>query len=293
MSKKVFIGVGHGGSDPGATANGFKEKELNLEVAKACRDALKLNGVDVAISRENDESENLSQRIKEANAFNPDIAVDIHHNAGGGDGAEVYHGKNDKSDDLLAENILTEIFAIGQNMHSTTPTKIESGMKTKVTSRGTDYFGFIRQIKCPSVLIECAFVDSKDVQIVDTAAERKAMGVAIAKGILKTLGIAYKETTENTATGSFFPARGYFRKGDSGAEIHEICKFFATNYYSYLGNTKKTAKVKLLGKKGDGDYFGINLYKWVKEFQRRTGLETDGNIGPLTLAMLEKYGFKR
>ena len=28
--KKVFIGVGHGGSDPGASANGFREKDLNL-----------------------------------------------------------------------------------------------------------------------------------------------------------------------------------------------------------------------------------------------------------------------
>ena len=29
MGKKVFIGVGHGGSDPGAVKNGFKEKDLN------------------------------------------------------------------------------------------------------------------------------------------------------------------------------------------------------------------------------------------------------------------------
>ena len=27
---KVFIGVGHGGSDPGAVANGFKEKDCNV-----------------------------------------------------------------------------------------------------------------------------------------------------------------------------------------------------------------------------------------------------------------------
>ena len=33
MAKKVFIGVGHGGSDPGATANNLKEKDLNLNVA--------------------------------------------------------------------------------------------------------------------------------------------------------------------------------------------------------------------------------------------------------------------
>lgn len=281
MSKKVFIGVGHGGSDPGATANGFKEKELNLDVAKACRDALKSSGVDVAISREGDVSENLSQRIKEANAFNPDIAVDIHHNAGGGDGAEVYHAKNDKSDDALAKNILTELFAIGQNMHSTTPTKVESGMKTKVTSSGADYFGFIRQIKCPSVLVECAFVDSADVQIVDTAAERKAMGIAIAKGILKTLGITYKEKTENTTTGSFFPARGYFKKGDVSPNVGKIASFMRKVFPLYTSE------------KALGDYYGDNLINSIKEFQRRTGLVPDGCTGPLTLAKLEENGFKK
>ena len=40
MAKKVFIGVGHGGSDPGAVGNGFKEKDLNLDIALACYEAL-------------------------------------------------------------------------------------------------------------------------------------------------------------------------------------------------------------------------------------------------------------
>ena len=166
-------------------------------------------------------------------------------------------------------------------MHSTTPKRIESGMKTKVTSSGADYFGFIRQIKCPSVLIECAFVDSKDVQIVDTAAERKAMGVAIAKGILKTLGITYKEKTENTATGSFFPARGYFKKGDTHENIGKIASFMRKVFPLYTSE------------KARGNYYGDNIIKSITEFQRRTGLEPDGCTGPLTLAMLEKYGFKR
>ena len=63
-----------------------------------------------------------------------------------------------------------------------------------------DYFGFIRQINeslgIPSILVECAFVDSNDVKIIDTLAEQQVMGIAIAKGILKTLGIAYKAETK-------------------------------------------------------------------------------------------------
>lgn len=184
---KVFIGVGHGGKDPGAVANGLKEKDLTLAIAKACRDELKRHGVAVAISRDTDASENLAQRIKECNTYDPDVAVDIHINAGKGDGAEVFHAKKDASDDKLAKNILNEITKIGQNSR---------GLKTKTNTSGSDYFGFIRQVKCPSVLVECAFIDNKtDVKIIDTAAEQKAMGVAIAKGILKTLGITWKAPT--------------------------------------------------------------------------------------------------
>ena len=41
------------------------------------------------------------------------------------------------------------------------------------------------------MLLECAFIDTKDVQIIDTPDEQKKMGIAVAKGILKTLGIGY------------------------------------------------------------------------------------------------------
>ena len=189
MSKKVFIGVGHGGSDPGAVANGFKEADLNLAIALACQSELIRHGVAVQMSRTKDENDALSDEIKECNAFNPDLAIDIHNNAGGGDGAEVYHAHSDKRDDALATNILTAIQAIGQNSR---------GLKTRLNSSGGDYYGFIRQISAPSVIVECAFVDNKkDIQIIDTAAEQKTMGIAIAKGVLKTLGIAYKEQSTN------------------------------------------------------------------------------------------------
>lgn len=221
MAKKVFLGVGHGGKDPGAVANGLKESQLNLDVARACADELKRHGVIVMLSRESDASEDLATRIKECKAFKPDLAGDIHFNAGRGDGAEVYHSKKDKTDDELAKNILTELYAIGQNMHSTTPTKIESGMKTKVTSSGMDYFGFVRQLTVdsdiPAVLVECAYIDNKkDIAIADTLAERKVIGIAIAKGFLKTLRITYKpEGEKSSSTQDKKPAAKTYKKGDA------------------------------------------------------------------------------
>ncbi len=185
MAKKVFIGVGHGGKDPGACANGFQEKELNLDVADAIFSELERHGVYAALSRVGDENDTLNDRVKECNDYSPDLAVDIHHNAGGGDGAEAFYHYKGGVSKTLAENILAEIVNIGQNSR---------GAKVKKGADGKDYYGFIRETKAPAVIVECAFLDNgTDVQIVDTLPERQAMGKAIAKGILSTLGVPYFE----------------------------------------------------------------------------------------------------
>lgn len=181
---KVYIGVGHGGSDPGACANGFVEKDLNLSIALACQSELARHGVLTKLSRYADEDESLNEKIRECNAYDPALALDIHNNAGGGDGAEVFYHVGGGTGKTLAVNILDEIVAIGQNSR---------GAKTKVEN-GVDYFGFIRETNPPAVIVECAFLDhNEDVKIIDTAAEQTTMGIAIAKGVLKTLGIPYKE----------------------------------------------------------------------------------------------------
>ena len=190
MAKKVFIGVGHGGADNGTVANGLREDDLNRAISLACRDELARHGVTVGISRTTDETDPLTDEVKECNAFNPDYAGEIHNNAGGGDGVEIFHHFGGGKGKTLAQNILDEIIAIGQNSR---------GLKTKRNSSGKDYYGWIRNTKAPACLVECAFVDNKkDIAIVDTAAEQKKMGVAIAKGILKTLGIAYRQKEEKT-----------------------------------------------------------------------------------------------
>ena len=192
---KVFIGVGHGGSDPGAVSNGFEEADLNLAIALACNDELKRHGVNVKLSRYKDEDDGTNEEVAECNTFNPELAVDIHNNAGGGDGTEVFHHCGGGTSKVMAQNILNEIVAIGQNSR---------GIKTRLNSAGNDYYGFIRSTVAPAVIVECAFVDNKkDIQIIDTPAEQKIMGVAIAKGILKTLGIAYKKEETKVAKTKF------------------------------------------------------------------------------------------
>lgn len=204
MSKKVFLGVGHGGQDPGAIGNGFNEKDLTLAIALEAQKVLVRHGVTVQMSRTKDENDALTEEIKECNAFKPDIAVDIHINAGGGDGAEVFYHYKGGTSLLLATNIVSEIAKTGQNLRTGTSGKA-NGLKYKLNSSGNDYFGFIRQTSAPAVIVECAFIDNKtDIAIIDTLAEQKAMGVAIAKGILKTLDIAYVEEKKTETSGKIY-----------------------------------------------------------------------------------------
>ena len=53
MNKKVFIGVGHGGSDPGAVKY-VKEADANLQMALGLKAELERHGVKVGISRVKD-----------------------------------------------------------------------------------------------------------------------------------------------------------------------------------------------------------------------------------------------
>ena len=211
---KVFLGVGHGGNDPGA-AKYLVEKDVNLVMALACRDYLERNGVKVLMSRTKDENDPLTEEIKECNAFNPDLAVDIHNNAGGGDGFEAYYHFKGGSSKALALNIEEEVKAIGQNSR---------GCKTKVNASGRDYFGFIRQTNCPAVIVEGVFVDNAtDAQIANTAEKQRAFGYAYARGILTTLGIEPQEASQAVPAGGVYRVQigAYSQKENAQAQLQK------------------------------------------------------------------------
>lgn len=190
MIKRVFIGVGHGGKDPGAVKY-VKESEANLQMALGMKEELEKYGITVGISRTREENDPLSEEIREANAFKPDIAVEVHNNAGGGDGFEVYRqtGTHAAQSLKLAQCIEAKVKASGQKSR---------GIKTKLNASGTDYFGWCRQVQCPAVLCEGFFVDNAaDSADYNTTAEQKAYGKVYALGVLDYLGIK-----ENPQTGA-------------------------------------------------------------------------------------------
>ena len=178
---KVFIGVGHGGTDPGAVANGFMEKDLNLDMALMLKLELEKYGITVVISRTSDISHNAAHRIRMANSSGADIAVDLHVNAGAGRGFEAYVPlyRDAAQSRNLAKRIEEEIKGIGH---------LSRGIKTRKDEFGYDHFGFLRSINCPRVILECAFIDSLDINKINTPQKRMVIVKAYARGIIRYIG---------------------------------------------------------------------------------------------------------
>lgn len=200
MAKKVFIGVGHGGVDYGAVKY-ITEKEYTLKTAFALAEVLSKYGVDYKLSRTQDIDTDMDSKVAMCNAYKPDLVVDIHFNAGGGQGFEIYHSHFDLGySKSFAENINTEVKKIMSSR----------GVKTKLGSNGKDYFAIIRETDAPAVLLEGGFVDTQsDADFIK--ANYKKLAEAYAVGILKTLGISTSQTADVKPV---MDKTGY-KKGDS------------------------------------------------------------------------------
>lgn len=77
----VVIDAGHGGHDPGAVANGLREKDINLKAANQLMQLLRSAGVEVKLTRAGDTYLKLGERTALANNWNADLFVSLHCNA--------------------------------------------------------------------------------------------------------------------------------------------------------------------------------------------------------------------
>ena len=264
---KIYVGVGHGGSDPGAVSGKHIEKNYALDIANACTAELRRRGVEVMQSRTSDITESTAAKVAECNKFNPDLAADIHLNAGEGDGFEVYHTLGYGEGEKLAYCIETAVKELGQNSR---------GLKIKANSSGRDYFGFIRETKCPALLVECAFIDSADVQAVDTLAERQKFGRAIAHGMLDYLDISVKAEKPSGSSAVVV------KLPDVAVQLPQLGRGLDNPEYQVkrvqlclneMGHTGADGKPLTV----DGD-FGANTEAAVKKLQKAHNIPTDGRM---------------
>ncbi len=232
--KKIYIGVGHGGTDGGAVSpKGIKESDVNLDMSLAIEKYLENYQCEVMISRKNDISKSLTQKINEANSFAPQVAIEVHNNAGGGDGFEAYYQTNEYEAYSmgLAQDIEKYVIEFGQNTR---------GLKKKLNAYGKDYFGFLRQVNAPAVLIEGAFMDTKDFEIIDTLAKRQSFGEAIAKGIVSYLNL--KKITDLDATHSA-DSNQIIELKEQNEELEKLLKAEVDKSKSYEISLKRIKKI--------------------------------------------------
>jgi N-acetylmuramoyl-L-alanine amidase len=175
----IVIDAGHGGSDPGACANGLREKDINLAVALRLKARLESLGLRVVMTRTadvdvkssfKDAEGELWSRVKIANDCDADLFISLHCNASQTtrpSGTSIHWFK--ECDLALAQ---TMVGILGQN--------IGVGERGIIFNR----FYVLRNTRMPAILVEMAFITNphdafilKDPASQDTIAERLSCGL--------------------------------------------------------------------------------------------------------------------
>lgn len=79
--KTIVLDAGHGGADPGASADGLTEKEVTLDVAERLAGKLRGGLFRVVLTRQADETLSLRERARRARESGGDVLVSIHVNS--------------------------------------------------------------------------------------------------------------------------------------------------------------------------------------------------------------------
>ncbi|MBE5921616.1 MAG: N-acetylmuramoyl-L-alanine amidase [Lachnospiraceae bacterium] len=173
---KIVLDAGHGGSNPGATYMGRREKDDVLQLAFDVGSVLERNGVDVEYTRVTDIYQSPFEKAAMANQSGADYFVSLHRNARdipnmtSGVETLLYNTEPSIQRDM-AENI-------NQNLE-------ELGFVNRgITARPN--LVVLRDTDMPALLVEAGFIDS-DIDNALYDANRAAIADGIAYGILEAL----------------------------------------------------------------------------------------------------------
>lgn len=198
----VIIDPGHGGENAGAIYGGYIEKTLTLNTALAMKEELeKYQGVEVYLTRESDVCLDLDERAEFAEEKNADILLSLHYNMSEYHklyGAECY------------VSAFGSYYAIGKDFSDiemellTGEGLYDRGVKTRLNSRGTDYYGIIRSgtaKKIPTVIIEHCHLDQEnDKPYIDHNTWPQKYGVIDATAVAKYFGLKSEELSVDYST---------------------------------------------------------------------------------------------
>ena len=199
---KIYLDAGHGGKDPGACSNGYRECDITLEVTLAVRDRLKAHGFEVITSRTTDVYVgDAGERGAKIGKSKADYGLSIHCNAGGGTGAELIMPCREtygKIEYYIAQEFMklgkwrktfSRDYSTGKNYTRTIDSKT---FKVQAIS-STDYYGIPREAWKKGVsadIIELFFIDTKtDVEAY--LKQKTAYVEAIVKAICLGFNVKY------------------------------------------------------------------------------------------------------
>lgn len=189
----ICVSIGHGksakgGYDSGALGGNYQEFKIGREIGKYIGEVFKGYACTADVINY-DATLYLTDRIAHVNKHGYDLAMEIHLNAAGGTGSEVYYKHKSATGKKLAA-------AISKSIANTFGIR-DRGAKIKINpSNGTDYFGFVRSCKCESLLIETVFIDTaSDRKHVETSAGQRQCAEAIVKAVADFYSIKKKSAS--------------------------------------------------------------------------------------------------
>lgn len=211
--KKIVVDPGHGGSDPGTSANGIVEKDFNLQISKYMNDRFKELGLNSVLTRDSDTTLSPSDRPKTVQNIygsgNDVIVVSNHVNSGGGDGAEIIYAL--RNNDTLSKKIAKEFENAGQNVRKYYQRRLPS-------NPSKDYYYLLRDTpNNETIIVEYGFVDStgNDVDLLKNSWEDLAE--AVVKAVTEYAGGIYVPKSDSN-----------YYKVQSGDSLWSIAKKFNT-----------------------------------------------------------------
>lgn len=187
----VVIDPGHGGKNAGAIYGGYIEKTLTLNTAKAMKEELeKYDGIKVYLTRDSDVDMELGERAAFAKEVDADLLLSLHYNM-----SELHK--------LFGTECWISAFgrcyAVGRDFSSielemlTKEGLYDRGIKTRLNSRGTDYYGIIRSSTAndiPAVIIEHCHLDQvNDKPYIDHNTWPQKYGVLDATAVARYFGL--------------------------------------------------------------------------------------------------------
>lgn len=180
---KIFIDPGHGGKSVGASYNSRKEQDDAYSLAKAVEELLLTQqGVEVMLSRKENENPSISERCRAANKWGADYFLSLHRNAAvtaeTGSGNEIWvHSAANEQTQYKASVIL-------EKLCEAYPLK-NRGVKHGAPSYKD--FGVNTGTKMASALLEAGFINnSKDNIAFDE--NFYSIALSLARGLMEVCG---------------------------------------------------------------------------------------------------------